>query len=180
MEGGSSGHQQATAHTLAAFCFQTDRLCASRCRLACITSSGKRPSSEALTKCHLQKLDQTGNIQLSGQAVVPCAAVQVQGHQRMNRCSICLFRPADRLRTSRGNSWRSTAGQFCVPCYVCLFDGCCDGSWPSLVATLHEHSIHLLSSDSECAGCLTLALLSPPRIPVPQRWPVSGACETLR
>lgn len=74
-------------HTLAAFLFQTERLCASRCCLACITSSEKRPLSEALTKCHLQKLDETKNLSL-GQAVVPCAAVQVHGQQQILSCSI--------------------------------------------------------------------------------------------
>ena len=78
-------HQQATAHTLAAFCFQTERLCASRCRLACITSSGKRPLSEALTKCHLQMLDQTD---FRVRQRCPVLLCRCQGQQVKLSCSI--------------------------------------------------------------------------------------------
>ena len=105
-KGGSRCHQQATEHTLAAFCFQTERLCASRCRLACITSSGKRPPSEALTKCHLQKLDhKTETSGFFSQAKGPVLLRRCKGNNLLFVALSCVFRPADRLCKSRGNSW---------------------------------------------------------------------------
>ena len=110
MTGGSRCHQQATAHTLAAFCLQTERLCASRCRLACITSSGKRPSSEALTKCHLQKLDETETSDTFSQAMV--LLCRCKGNNRSLVAPSYLFRPTDRLRKSRGTAGSALWGNF--------------------------------------------------------------------